>query len=103
MSSLFQPSPSSAASHPFSSFWDNISRIYSPLYIPTDEDILRIRVRTQGFDEAVYHYKDFKFRVTDLGGQRIERKHWPGIIDAAHTLMFVSALTEWDQRLADEY
>lgn len=82
------------------SFWDNIPRVYSPLYCPTDDDILRIRVRTQGFEEAVYTYKDFKFRVTDLGGQRIERKHWPNIIDQSHTLLFVSALTEYDQRYA---
>lgn len=73
------------------------------MYTPTDEDILRIRVRTQGFDEAVYTYKDFRFRVTDLGGQRIERKHWPNIIDQSHTLLFVAALTEWDQRCVVEF
>ena len=45
------------------SFWDNIDRIYAEDYVPTEEDLLRVRIRTMGFDEAVFTYKDTAFRV----------------------------------------
>lgn len=61
---------------PRHSFFDNISRIGAPSYIPTDQDILRTRVRSTGITEEVFRVKQYTVRVFDVGGQRSERKKW---------------------------
>lgn len=83
-------------------FWDAIDRIYKSDYIPTEEDVLRTRIRTSGFEEANFTYKKRTFRVVDLGGQRSERRRWLEALQIATAVIFVSSLTEFDQRLRED-
>lgn len=83
-------------------FWDAIDRIYKSDYIPTEEDVLRTRIRTSGFEEAKFTYKKRIFRVVDLGGQRSERRRWLEALQIATAVIFVSSLTEFDQRLRED-
>ena len=53
-----------------------ISRISSPGYIPTQQDVLRTRVKTTGIIETNFTFKDLNFKMFDVGGQRSERKKW---------------------------
>lgn len=46
------------------SFWDNLDRIYQGDYIPSEADLLHVRIRTMGYDDAVFNFKDTAFRVT---------------------------------------
>lgn len=84
-------------------FWDCIERIYAPNYLPSQADLLRIRVRTVGFDEATFTYKKTGFHVLDLGGQRSERRDWQDALHVASTILFVSSLCEWDQKLREDF
>lgn len=84
-------------------FWDEIDRIYAPGYVPSEADILRLRVRTRGLDEAIFTYKDTPFRVTDLGGQRSERREWQAALQKASSILFVCSLCEWDQKLREDF
>eukprot|EP00479_Gromia_sphaerica_P006985 TRINITY_DN2162_c0_g1_i1.p1 TRINITY_DN2162_c0_g1~~TRINITY_DN2162_c0_g1_i1.p1 ORF type:complete len:191 (+),score=28.71 TRINITY_DN2162_c0_g1_i1:187-759(+) len=45
-------------------------------YIPTQQDILRSRVRTTGIVETSFEIEENQFRMFDVGGQRNERKKW---------------------------
>jgi len=83
--------------------FDNLERVYTAGYIPTEEDLLRVRLRTTGADEAIFHYKGSSFHVVDLGGQRSERKKWQRHLEEADTVLFVSSLTEWDQKLREDF
>ncbi|BGP11975.1 hypothetical protein JCM10049v2_007895 [Rhodotorula toruloides] len=58
-------------------FFTHLARIASPSYLPTEEDVLRTRVRSIGVVEQTFEVlKGRKLRVVDVGGQRSERKKW---------------------------
>lgn len=84
-------------------FWNDLDRLYAPDYIPTDADLLRVRVRTQAADAAVFTYRSTPFRVVDLGGQRSERRDWKEALSSAYHVLFVSSLCEWDQKLREDF
>ncbi|TPX39060.1 hypothetical protein SeMB42_g06486, partial [Synchytrium endobioticum] len=57
-------------------FFDNLARISSSPYVPTDQDILLCRVMTTGVREVVLEEDDMLIKVLDVGGQRSERRKW---------------------------
>ncbi|GAA5849984.1 hypothetical protein JCM3766R1_001945 [Sporobolomyces carnicolor] len=83
-------------------FFDNIERIGSPGYLPDDQDILRTRVRSTGIVEEVFDVKGQKLRVFDVGGQRSERKKWIHCFESVDILIFVVAISEFDQTLYED-
>ena len=50
------------------SFFDKIDALISPTYRPSDEDVLRARLRTTGIEEANFVFDDFAFCMIDVGG-----------------------------------
>ena len=55
-------------------YFSHIERISSPEYIPTEQDVLRCRVKTTGIVESEFDFGGFHFRMFDVGGQRNESK-----------------------------
>uniref|UniRef100_A0A915DYU3 Uncharacterized protein n=1 Tax=Ditylenchus dipsaci TaxID=166011 RepID=A0A915DYU3_9BILA len=55
-------------------YLNSLDRISQPGYIPTQDDVLRTRVKTTGIIETHFTYKDLHFKMFDVGGQRSERK-----------------------------
>ena len=45
-----------------SSFLTDLDRIGDESYLPTDQDILRVRVRTSGISEIQFFFKNLNFR-----------------------------------------
>jgi hypothetical protein len=45
-------------------------------YIPSEQDVLRSRVRTTGIVENEFVIDGNQFKMYDVGGQRNERKKW---------------------------
>lgn len=76
--------------------------IQSPEYLPTDEDILRVRVRTSGIVEEEFTMEKTTFLMTDVGGQRNERKKWLHAFEDVHAVIFVAAISEYDQVLYED-
>lgn len=58
------------------SYFDAAQRIGSQNYVPTDQDILRSRVKTTGLTEERFPVGQLNYVVFDVGGQRSERKKW---------------------------
>jgi hypothetical protein len=56
--------------------FDNAPRIGSPDFVPTQQDILRARLRTSGIVERLIPINGTDFRFIDVGGQRNERRKW---------------------------
>ncbi|XP_056105914.1 guanine nucleotide binding protein (G protein) alpha v1 isoform X1 [Rhinichthys klamathensis goyatoka] len=83
-------------------FFENISRIIAPNYIPTETDVLRVRVRTRGVVETQIRVNNSLYRLIDVGGQRSERKKWYSYFDNVHAVLFMVALSGYDQNL-DEH
>lgn len=70
-----------------------------PEWIPTDEDILRCRARTTGVVDSTYKIGERVFRVIDVGGQRAERRKWLKLFKGVTGMIFVVAMSGYDQRI----
>lgn len=83
-------------------FMNKIDIISKEDYIPTEEDILHIRIRTTGIVESSYVIQGIKFNFIDVGGQRNERKKWIHCFDGVDAILFVAAISEYDQYLYED-
>lgn len=84
-------------------FFDNVDRFCEyPNYVPSQDDILRARVRSTGIEEAEFEFDDLSFRMFDVGGQRSERRKWIHCFDCVTAVLFVTSLSEYDQTLRED-
>ncbi|OLL24922.1 Guanine nucleotide-binding protein alpha-2 subunit [Neolecta irregularis DAH-3] len=83
-------------------FFDSIDRVFQPNYIPSDQDILRCRMKTTGITETLFHLGDLNYRMFDVGGQRSERKKWIHCFESVTALMFLVAISGYDQCLVED-
>lgn len=79
--------------------FENVERIGEDNYLPTKDDILHARLRTSGIHEKVFHIRDVDFKFLDVGGQRNERRKWIHCFDGVTSVIFVAAISEYDQML----
>ncbi|XP_057322192.1 guanine nucleotide-binding protein G(q) subunit alpha isoform X3 [Microplitis mediator] len=75
---------------------DNISK---PEYLPSEQDILRARAPTTGIIEYPFDLDSIIFRMVDVGGQRSERRKWIHCFENVTSIIFLVALSEYDQIL----
>lgn len=83
-------------------YFDKIDEIAADGYIASESDILLSRVRTSGIVEEQYMIDGAKFCMFDVGGQRNERKKWIHCFDDVTAVIFVAALSEYDQVLYED-
>eukprot|EP00123_Amoebidium_parasiticum_P016781 comp23581_c2_seq1/m.39980 comp23581_c2_seq1/g.39980 ORF comp23581_c2_seq1/g.39980 comp23581_c2_seq1/m.39980 type:complete len:355 (-) comp23581_c2_seq1:179-1243(-) len=83
-------------------YFDDMARVGAADYIPTEQDVLRSRVPTTGIIEFKFHINDVTFRMVDVGGQRSERRKWIHCFAGVTSIIFVVALSEYDQVLFED-
>ncbi|KAL3077313.1 hypothetical protein niasHS_013302 [Heterodera schachtii] len=84
-------------------FLDSVARTHEPGYRPTEQDILYSRVATTGVVEVKFMIKgNMEFRVFDVGGQRSERRKWIHCFDNVESIIFITAISEYDQVLFED-
>ncbi|XP_063176131.1 guanine nucleotide-binding protein subunit alpha-14 isoform X2 [Chroicocephalus ridibundus] len=79
----------------------DLDRIAMPSFVPTQQDILRVRVPTTGITEYPFDLENTIFRMVDVGGQRSERRKWIHCFESVTSIIFLVALSEYDQVLAE--
>jgi len=81
-------------------FWDHVDRVMADDYKPTEEDILRVRVRTAGAYSTVIFVKPEYFEFFDVGGQKPERSKWDKVLQSHKfsCILYFIACDEWDVR-----
>ncbi|XP_028318314.1 guanine nucleotide-binding protein G(q) subunit alpha-like isoform X2 [Gouania willdenowi] len=80
-------------------YLNDLDRIADPSYRPTQQDVLRVRVPTTGILEYTFDLQSVVFRMVDVGGQRSERRKWIHCFEKVTSIMFLVALSEYDQVL----
>lgn len=83
-------------------FFDKLDEVMRPGYIPSEQDVLRSRVRTTGIVENDFEIDGNKFKMFDVGGQRNERKKWIHCFENVTAVIFVAAISEYDQVLYED-
>lgn len=84
------------------SFFNELDRFWKPDYTPTDQDIIRCRAKTTGIVETVFHLGPLTYRMFDVGGQRSERKKWIHCFENVTAILFVVAISGYDQCLIED-
>jgi GTPase SAR1 family protein len=83
-------------------YFENLDRIGGANYVPSEQDILRSRTKTTGIIEIEFTLENIEFLMVDVGGQRSERKKWMSCFQDVTAVLFVVALSEFDQKLQED-
>ncbi|TFK44480.1 guanine nucleotide binding protein, alpha subunit [Crucibulum laeve] len=89
-------------------FLDDVNRIGTPNYEPSDEDIVRARLRTTGVQE--YHFTLDRANATaldwimyDVAGIRTSRAAWIPYFKDITAIIFMAPLSSFNETLAEDY
>ena len=83
-------------------FFNKIDTISQPAYTPSVDDILRVRIRSTGIDEAEFAFGELHFNMFDVGGQRSERRKWIHCFENVTAVLFVASLVGYAQVLRED-
>jgi hypothetical protein len=83
-------------------FLDDIDRINNENYVPSEQDILRARIKTTGINEIEFKLDSLCFKIIDVGGQRSERRKWINCFEGITAVIFCVALSEYDLYLYED-
>ncbi|KAI8922039.1 hypothetical protein PhCBS80983_g00342 [Powellomyces hirtus] len=83
-------------------YLDEAPRLCDAGYTPNDQDILRSRVMTTTITENKFAINGITFRIFDVGGQRSERKKWAPYFDDVNSIIFLAAISAYDQKCFED-
>jgi len=84
-------------------YWfQHIDRITEQNYMPTVDDVLRVRIMTTGVTEVQMEIKNTVWSIVDVGGQRTERRKWLHCFEGVNSIIFFISLNEYDQKLRED-
>ncbi|KAK1225631.1 Guanine nucleotide-binding protein alpha-2 subunit [Marasmius sp. AFHP31] len=83
-------------------FFEEVLRIGSPDYLPNEMDVLRARQKSTGITETRFSMGQLSIHMFDVGGQRSERRKWIHCFESVTSIIFCTALSEYDQVLLEE-
>jgi len=83
-------------------FFTEAERIGSANYIPNEADVLRCRQKSTGIIETRFNVPPLSIHMFDVGGQRSERKKWIHCFESVTSIIFCTALSEYDQVLLEQ-
>jgi len=87
-------------------FLNKVQDIANDGYIVTFDDYVRLRDQTTGIIHKKFLVKtehgNYKFNVTDVGGQRSERRKWIKLFDNVNVVVYIMNLAGYDQVLYED-
>ncbi|KAI9067517.1 G-protein alpha subunit [Trametes sanguinea] len=87
-------------------FLNHIRRIAQPDYLPTNEDILHVRIQTIGVTEHQFDINmggtQYHWFLYDVGGARGQRHAWVPYFDDATAIIFLAPISAFDQYLEED-
>ncbi|EJF60188.1 G-protein alpha subunit [Dichomitus squalens] len=88
-------------------FLNDIDRIASRSYQPSDDDVVRARLRTLGVQEHKIKFASgpaagSEWCIYDVGGSRTQRIAWYPYFDDCDAIIFLAPISCFDERLAED-
>ncbi|KAF9447683.1 G-alpha-domain-containing protein [Macrolepiota fuliginosa MF-IS2] len=88
-------------------FLDSLERVTAARYLPTDDDILRARLKTLGVSEHQFRMKTSTgvskdWRIYDVGGHRSQVTAWVPFFDDMDAIIFLAPISAFDQMLEED-
>ncbi|KAH9993429.1 guanine nucleotide binding protein, alpha subunit [Russula vinacea] len=85
-------------------FLDDIERIATKDYEPSDNDVIRARLRTLGVQEYSFWVEQggHEWLMYDVGGTRSSRAHWYPYFDDMDAIIFLAPISSFDERLRED-
>ncbi|KAF8488073.1 guanine nucleotide binding protein, alpha subunit [Gautieria morchelliformis] len=88
-------------------FLDDLDRIADTHYIPSDDDVLRARLKTVGVTEYRFTRETSNavgsdWRIYDVGGSRTQRAAWPPYFQDVDAIIFLAPISCFDQVLVED-
>ncbi|KAI8099059.1 guanine nucleotide binding protein, alpha [Halteromyces radiatus] len=83
-------------------FFQKLQVLWDRDYVPSDQDIIRSRVKTTGITGIKFSIGPFMYHLIDVGGQRSERKKWLHYFENVTAVLFVVAISGYDQVLIED-
>ena len=71
-------------------------------YNPSNEDILKLYIRSTGVYERRFNTGDLDLRIVDPGGARANRKNWVHVFDRTDVMVIVVDITCWSRTLFED-
>jgi len=71
-------------------------------YLPTQDDVIRAKLRTTGITEVTFNVGQTEFTMVDVGGQRSERRKWLNCFVDISAVIFLVAINEYDMVLEED-
>jgi len=92
--------PGGASGIPY--YVEHASRFAGEDYLPTQDDVIRAKLRTTGITEVVFTVGSTEFTMVDVGGQRSERRKWLHCFVDVSAVIFLVAINEYDMVLEED-
>ncbi|KAI0275481.1 G-alpha-domain-containing protein [Gloeopeniophorella convolvens] len=105
---LLKSAEASAALTSTPSYLDQIDRITAKKYTPTDDDVLKARLKTVGVVEHSFTINMGTMRgnsnwvIYDVGGARNQRHAWAPFFQDVNAIIFLAPISAFDQVLTED-
>ncbi|CCM00842.1 uncharacterized protein FIBRA_02884 [Fibroporia radiculosa] len=88
-------------------FLNDVARVAARDYEPSDQDVVRARLRTMGVQEYRFRFErgseaGREWIIYDVGGARSSRHAWFPYFDDMNALIFLAPISCFDERLAED-
>ncbi|EKM61835.1 uncharacterized protein PHACADRAFT_248702 [Phanerochaete carnosa HHB-10118-sp] len=88
-------------------YLDELDRITAKMYFPTDDDVLKARLKTTGVVEHTFtvsnpEFRGVEWKIYDVGGARPQRQAWAPYFDDVDAIIFLAPISAFDQVLAED-
>ncbi|KAI0044312.1 G-alpha-domain-containing protein [Auriscalpium vulgare] len=88
-------------------FLDDLERITALDYMPSDDDVLKARLKTLGVSEYKFQLeagdqRGAEWRIVDVGGSRFQRQTWVPFFDDVDAIIFLAPISSFDQPLEED-
>ncbi|KAL5498558.1 hypothetical protein ACEPAH_1912 [Sanghuangporus vaninii] len=88
-------------------FLNDLERVTSLKYMPSDDDVLKARLKTVGVSEHRFHMESghesgTEWRIVDVGGSRSQVTTWVPFFEDVNAIIFLAPISGFDQVLAED-